>query len=570
MLTFLQNSHARIALPAACALLLLVGLAYRPVLADTVNSSASTPDAARLLESLHKLEKDAADGVLPQTRDAPALLARRLVDVGEFGAANRACLILGRVAPVQGKDALVCARPLLARGDVRAAQKMTEAFLRHPVPADGPPITRYVEAAAVFEQWARYAEAADYLTRGLKAAPGDVDVSIRAVHDLLRAGMIDKALLITRLLNGKVVNHKRVFLRKVCLLMVEFGVGAQSKSLAMELSGLPGFGEADLDAVLSVARSSDDPKLAEKAVGALMKAAPSRRKALETAASLLERHDLLDVAIDLMKKGIREHDLDRPRDLFVLGRLLVLAGKRKDASRTFDSYLSRLKEGVTKEAIRVSSVWMNAQMPRMAVRTLKRFGDKRDMEWSLAMGDALQASGDDVAEWEVYEKAARVVSRPASFWLRIGNRLLSRHDTDHAAEAFRRIIDSAPENGDIDRMTIAKAHIGLAEALVRMNDITDKDVEMELMAALKAAEGDQAILKRIEKVAGHIAPSGALNVALMEAAVRASPERSDLWIGLADASLKADMWSKAVESYINGIRSSNDIAGALEHATKSL
>lgn len=542
---------------------LLITLIISPSAAARAETgSQNLADTTRQLE---RLEKEGGTGS-PATDEIRRILTR-LLDMAEYGKAIRACRLLFRSAPLAGDDNLLCARPLLARGELERARELLDAYLAsQPLRA----ADRAVEIAGVLEGVARYAAAAEYLTSGLASDPGNGDIAIRLVHDLLRAGKTNEAGETALAASTGVKTTRRDFIRQACLLLVAFKVTVETRNLSALLVEAPGFDESDLDAAITSSRFLKDRELARQAVAKFIASAGDDRDRragfTRTASVLLERHGLSVHAVRLVEKAIESGDLNTADDLFRLGHLNVQCQEFEEADAAFSRYLSRTDVDPSKAAIRVGDRWIESGDPKRASLVLSGHGDPGDGTKALALGRALHAAGDELGEWESYEQSAKIVRTPVGFWLEAGSQLAGRRNPDWAAEAFRHALELS--NGDPAATSLA--HVGLAESMLRMDQISESDVERELLAALKWSGGNGDVVDRVHQVAARISPSGTLTVALMEAAVAREPGKPDLWTRLAESYLATGRGGRAVAAMRRGIEASEDRQSALLNGFRAL
>ena len=531
--------------------------------------TAEQTKVGQVVATLDRIEKEIADGI--RTKPASDLrdLANRLFDMGEYSQSSRACSLLASTGPLEGRDGLTCARPLLARGAITKARSLLDEFVAGAANSETR-VQAVIDVAEALEQVARYSDAADYLARGTVDHPDDMELALRHVHNLLRSGDLGRAGEAARLAASRISEGRNEFLKQVCLLLAGFQAPSEALSLARSLTEAPSFDNHDLDAVVTVSQALHEEDLIDLAVGRFLDlssiSADSKAGARRAAVRLLERHGLVEMAAGQLRSGIDAGELTQPDDLFDLGRLEVVQQRFEEAESAFGRFLAVPVENLSEATIRVAEVWLDANRPSLAVRILRKNRSGWDRDRALALGRALHALGDDVGEWTSYEESAALLDDTTDFWLLVGGELSSRDNPDYAVEAYRYALDGT--GGDSREMALA--HVGLAENLVRLEEIRDEDVEKELLAALGSAASDPQLLDRVERTSDRIAPSGALTIALLKAAVAAAPQESGLWAMLADAYLNAGQPSFAFEAFTLGIAVSEDQAAALDQGARSL
>lgn len=544
----------------ALLLTLTITLSAAPTIAEP-----EANDPGKITQRLGELEKGGGSEDAAGTAAEIRRLLGLLLEMAEYGQAIRACRLLSRDGFLGMQDHLPCARPLLARGELDRARELLDSHL---AARSDDKAGAALEIAHVLEGVARYAMAAGYLKHGLSADPGNGIIALRYVQNLLRAGETTSAGQAASTVSDKVTMERRRFLRDTCLLLVAFEVREQTRGLAGLLMESPGYEESDLDAVITVSRFLEDRKLARLAVAKYIPETTGEQRtgAMRTASVLLERHDLPVDAVRIVEKGIESSDLKEANDLFRLGHLRILCEEYDEADAAFRSYLTHPDVDTTTAVIRVGDRWLDAGEPKRASRVLSEHGDPGDGKRALALGRALHAAGDDLGEWESYERSAKTIRHPAGFWLEAGTQLAGRTNPDWAAEAFRNALEIT--NGDPSVASLA--HAGLAESLVRMEDVSETDVEKELLAALEASGGNDDVIDRVQKVAARISPSGTLTVALMEAAVAREPGKPELWTRLAESYLVTGRGGRAVAAMRRGIEVSGDRPKALQEGFRAL
>jgi len=524
-------------------------------------------DARALHRQLSLLETALLDGPCEGAGKALRTLASRLYDIAEFGLANIACGLLSSHSGIEDDDTVLCARPLLARGEVDEAIRLLRFYVKSTGESSEERLVAVLSSVDALEDYGLFKEASEFLGIIVSTAPDNAAVAIRMVTNLLKAGRIKDAVKTANDTADAIGSGRREYLRDACHLLVRFGQSSSALPLSRRLVKQQPFSRDDLDAVLTVVRTSKDKGLATTSVGRFIDDADDgeRPVRVRTAVSLLERHGMTDIAASCLEKSIASAVLGEATDWLHLGRILMIEERFSNADDAFEHYLSTADEPVSAPAVRVADIWIEYGKPDRAVSLLKKNTHLEDRKWVLVLGRALNAAGDHVAEWELYEASSKDLEDEAGFWMIIGERMSDRQAHHLASQAFLNALDI-----DEDDERKGLAHMGLAEAYMRMEDIDQSDIEAELMAALEAPGTDDDILDRLQAVAHEISGSGGLNVALLKAASRLKPDNPKVRMNLARAFIENDMKVEAFECLCEYVTRSGSRSDALLDGVQNL
>ncbi len=512
-------------------------------------------------------ERPDAVQACPEVAEILARVADLSDAMGAFGRALAACQKLAAAERVTGEVRLICARPRLARGDLDGARDLLKARIAEEETVAGR--VRSIRAAAsLLESRARPGMAADFLAEAAALAPGDTDIALRQLKDLLEAGRDADATRTAESAERRLAGNREA-LRTVVLLLARYGRAAPAVQAARVLLRREGITVEDTDAAVVAAAAANDPDLARTAAQALRDAArpDDRAGAVMAAVDTLRRHALSGVAAGFLAAALDQGEVTDPEARRLLGALRGATGDREGAVLAFNAYLDA-RGRVPAAAVAVAREWDTLGDPSRAVAVLRSAtvaaGGSLPVELWLALGRALHETGDEAAEHQAYRDAAARSSDPSGTWLEVAEHLLGRGDARGATDAFR---EAAAVATDPDRK--ARALAGLAEAQIAGTG-DRAAVEKTLLAALGTGTQDPEVVARVERVAARVSGNRSLRIAVLESAVRREPGRSDLWQRLAVARLEAGKLDDAAAAWERTIETATDRPAALAEAVTRL
>lgn len=518
------------------------------------------------VEALSIDRQDAAR-TCPEVSEILVRIADLSDAMGAYGRAQQACRRLGTAGRIVGEVRFICARPLLARGELDAARDL----LRARVAEEGAdPVGRMRTlraAAALLESRARPGLAADFLAEAATLAPEDAETALRHLRDLLEAGRDPEAVRVAEAAERRFAGDRET-LRAMVLLLARHSRTAAAARAARVLLASEGLAVADVDAVVVAASAANEPALARAAADALRSTAPrvGRGRAVLEGVETLRRHGQTGIAAAFLSEALDRGEVEDPDARRLLGTLRGQAGDRDGAAAAFEAYLAARKHSA-EASVSVAREWGALGEPARAVAVLRAATDGAGpvpVDVWLALGRALHETRDETAEHAAYRDAAARSSDPAATWLDVAEHLLGRGDAKGAADAFREAVSAAP-----DAARRARASAGLAEAL--MAGAGDRAaVEKALMAALETGTQEPEVLGRVERVASRVGDNLLLRIAVLESGVRRDPKQAVLWQRLAAARLDAGRVDESAQAYERYVETSTDRPTALAEAVTQL